>query len=75
MSNILIAHGFTLLSNVCGTYTFINITPEKFNFDSIDIRVLINSIILAPISWSWVFKPIAKRMNWDYKDFDNKLNN
>ena len=45
------------------------------NFGSIDIRVLINSIILAPISWSWVFKPIAKRMNWDYKDFDNKLNN
>lgn len=45
------------------------------NFGSIDIRVLINSIILAPISWSWVFKPIAKQMNWDYKDFDNKLNN
>lgn len=45
------------------------------NFGSIDIRVLINSIILAPISWSWVLKPIAKRMNWDYKDFDNKLNN
>lgn len=36
VSNILIAHGFTLLSNVCGTYTFVNITPEKFNFDSID---------------------------------------
>ena len=45
------------------------------NFGNIDIRVLINSIILAPISWSWVFKPIAKQMNWDYKDFDNKLNN
>lgn len=45
------------------------------NFGSIDIRVLINSIVLAPISWSWVLKPIAKRMNWDYKDFDNKLNN
>lgn len=45
------------------------------DFSSIDIRVLINSIILAPISWSWVFKPIAKRMNCDYKDFDNKLNN
>ena len=36
VSNILIAHGFTLLSNVCGTYTFVNSTPEKFNFDSID---------------------------------------
>ena len=38
------------------------------------ISIVIVSI-LAPISWSWVFKPIAKRMNWDYKDFDNKLNN
>ena len=45
------------------------------DFGSIDIRVLINSIILAPISWSCVFKHIAKRMNFDYKDFDNKLNN
>ena len=36
VANKLINHGFTLLSNVCGTYTFINITPEKFNFDSID---------------------------------------
>ena len=45
------------------------------NFGSIDIRVLINSIIVAPIIFIWLFKPIANRMNWDYKDFDNKLNN
>ena len=37
------------------------------NFGSIDIRVLINSIVLAPIRWSWVFKPIATRNNWEYK--------
>ena len=36
VSNILIAHGFTLLSNVCGTYTFVNNATDKFNFDSID---------------------------------------
>lgn len=36
VSNVLIAHGFHLLSNVCGTYTFVNETKEKFNFDSID---------------------------------------
>lgn len=36
VSNVLIAHGFHLLSNVCGTYTFINSVPEKFNFSSID---------------------------------------
>lgn len=36
MSNILIAHGFRLLSNICGTYTFVNQTAEKFNFNSVD---------------------------------------
>ena len=36
VSNVLLAHGFHLLSNVDGTYTFINSVPEKFNFSSID---------------------------------------
>lgn len=55
--------------------SIIIISIAYINFGSIDIRVLINSIILALISWSWVFKSISKRINWDYKDFDNKLNN
>lgn len=36
VSNELIAHGFHLLSNVGGTYTFVNEAQEKFNFASID---------------------------------------
>ena len=36
VSNILIAHGFRMISNISGTYTFINEAPEKFSFDSID---------------------------------------
>lgn len=40
VGHILIAHGFRLLSNVCGTYTFMNNTPEKFNFDSVDTTKL-----------------------------------
>lgn len=32
-----------------------------------DIRVLINSAILAPVSWSWIFKPILKHLGLDYK--------
>lgn len=36
VSNILIAYGFRLLSNICGVYTFVNDTNKKFNFDSID---------------------------------------
>lgn len=40
VSNLLIAHGFHLLSNISGTYTFVNKIPEKFNFDSIDTTKL-----------------------------------
>lgn len=39
-ANQLIAHGFRLLSNICGTYTFMNEVPEKFDFDSVDITKL-----------------------------------
>lgn len=31
-----------------------------------DYRVIFNSIIIAPVSWSWIFKPIYKRFNLDY---------
>ena len=37
---LLIAHDFRLLSNVSGTYTFINEAPERFSFDSIDTTKL-----------------------------------
>ena len=40
VSNVLLAHGFRLLSNVSGTYTFINEAPERFSFDSIDTTKL-----------------------------------
>jgi hypothetical protein len=31
-----------------------------------DIRLIVNSAILAPVSWSWIFKPICKKFNIDY---------
>lgn len=34
-----------------------------------DTKTLINSIILAPVSWSWIIKPIVKKFNIDYSDF------
>ena len=40
-----------------------------------DVRLLINSAILAPVAWSWIFKPILKKFGLDYKDIDEKLNN
>lgn len=34
-----------------------------------DTKTLVNSIILAPVSWSWIFKPIVKKLKIDYSDF------
>ena len=36
VANQMIAHGFILLANVCGTYTFINDQKNNFNFATID---------------------------------------
>ena len=39
----------------------------------IDLRILFNSSILAPVSWSWIFKPIAKKLKLDYnKSINNE---
>lgn len=34
----------------------------------ISTEVLINSVILAPLAWDWVFKPILNKIGVDYKD-------
>lgn len=31
-----------------------------------DLKILFNSIILAPVTWSWIFKPICKKLGIDY---------
>lgn len=45
-----------------------------YYFLETDIKVLVNSAILAPVSWSWIFKPIANKLGWDYKQIDKLLN-
>ena len=45
-----------------------------YYFIGTDIKVLVNSSILAPVSWSWIFKPIANKLGWDYKQIDKLLN-
>lgn len=44
------------------TYHFIN--PEED-------KLIINSIILAPVFWSWIGKPIANKFKIDYKNSNN----
>ena len=31
-----------------------------------DIKTIFNSFILAPVSWSWIFKPICNKFNIGY---------
>lgn len=43
-----------------------------------DIKIIFNSFILAPVSWSWIFKPICDKFNIGYEskiknNYDNKL--
>lgn len=40
----------------------------------VDTKLIINSSILAPISWTWIIKPILSKLGYDYKDIDNKIN-
>lgn len=35
-----------------------------------DTRLIINSAILAPVSWSWIFKPLCKKLNIDYTNLN-----
>lgn len=37
-ANQLIASGFNLVSNMNGTYTFMNIAPKHFSFENIDVK-------------------------------------
>lgn len=41
VANQLLANGFRLLTNFCGTYTFENKTSATFNFEEIDIKKLV----------------------------------
>jgi hypothetical protein len=39
-----------------------------------DVRIVVNSAIITPVSWSWIFKPILTKFGYDYKDIDKMLN-
>lgn len=36
--------------------------------------VLLNSTIFAPVSWSWLLKPILNKLGVDYKKVNDSLN-
>lgn len=43
----LIASGFNLVTNMNGTYTFMNVVPKHFSFENIDIKKLAYTNMLA----------------------------
>jgi len=49
------------------------VTGVVYYFTGNDVRLVINSAILAPVSWSWIFKPICKKFKLDYKQIDKEL--
>ena len=36
-----------------------------------DFKIIFNSLILAPVSWSWIFKPICVKFKIDYNNKSN----
>ena len=42
-------------------------------FTEINVQVLINSSILAPVFWSWILRPIFVKFGIGYKKFDEYL--
>lgn len=54
--------------------SIIIVTVLYIIFTEIQNNILINSIIAAPVFWSWVLKPICIKFNIDYKKIDNTLN-
>lgn len=41
-----------------------------YYFEGVGIKILVNSAILAPVAWSWLFKPICKKLGIDYKNIN-----
>lgn len=49
-------------------------TSILYYYSGVDTKILINSSILAPVSWSWIFKPICKHFGIDYKKIEDTNN-
>lgn len=41
IANKLLANGFQMISHANGIYTFMNVIPQHFNFEEIDIKKLV----------------------------------
>ena len=44
------------------------ITAIIYCFTGSEVRTVFNSFVLAPVSWSWIFKPICDKLGVGYND-------
>lgn len=42
-----------------------------YHLSGVNSKVIIDSAILAPVSWSWIFKPLCGRFNIDYRRIED----
>ena len=42
-----------------------------YHYADVNSKIIINSAILAPVSWSWIFKPLCGKLNIDYRKIEN----
>ena len=42
-----------------------------YHYAGVNSKILIDSAILAPVSWSWIFKPLCDKLNIDYRKIEN----
>ena len=41
-----------------------------YYFNGSDIKLVLNSAIIAPVFWSWIMKPICRHFKIDYKQLN-----
>ena len=53
--------------------TTILIIGTAYYFIDHNPKLLLNSSILAPVFWTWILKPICKKLDIDYKKIDDVM--
>lgn len=52
-------------------FTSVVVVALIYYFIGMELKLLINSAILAPVFWSWIIKPLCKKFNIDYKQIND----
>lgn len=56
-----------LITVICGTV----LGMIYFSLQLGDVKIILNSMILSFVSWSWIIKPILIKFGIDYRKFDD----